>query len=190
MLQSWTFLLFAGLGLAVSIPRSDGPTAKTHDATYVGFTDTTYNVDIWAGIPYAKPPLGSLRLQPPEKYDAHGTITAQTFGNRCFEIGKGVSPSGTVGGNNEDCLVLNIFTPRKSAGEKRWPNPSPPWPVMFYAHGGGFNQGSGNDYAGQSLVNHSVELKSPVVIVTINYRLSFFGFSGTIYFSVVAKGGN
>ena len=183
-------MLFAGLGLAVSIPRSDGPTAKTHDATYVGFTDTTYNVDIWAGIPYAKPPLGSLRLQPPEKYDAHGTITAQTFGNRCFEIGKGVSPSGTVGGNNEDCLVLNIFTPRKSAGEKRWPNPSPPWPVMFYAHGGGFNQGSGNDYAGQSLVNHSVELKSPVVIVTINYRLSFFGFSGTIYFSVVAKGGN
>ena len=55
---------------------------------------------------------------------------------------------------------------------------------MFYAHGGGFNQGSGNDYAGQSLVNHSVELKSPVVVVTINYRLSFFGFSGTIRFQL------
>jgi carboxylesterase type B len=49
---------------------------------------------------------------------------------------------------------------------------------MFYAHGGGFNQGSGNDYMAQSMVNHSVELKSPVVVVTINYRLSFFGFSG------------
>ena len=76
--------------------------------------------------------------------------------------------------------MLNIYTPGKSEGGKRWLNPSPPWPVLFYAHGGGFNQGSGNDYKGQSMVNYSVELKSPVVIVTINYRLSFFGFSGEI----------
>lgn len=167
----------AGLGLTVSIPRNEGPTAKTHDATYVGFTDTTYNVDIWAGIPYAKPPLGSLRLQPPEKYPAKGTIAAQTYGNRCFEIGTGVAPGGPVGSNSEDCLVLNIYTPAKCEGGKRSLHPSPPWPVMFYAHGGGFNQGSGNDYMAQSMVNHSVELKSPVVVVTINYRLSFFGFS-------------
>jgi len=32
------------------------------------------------------------------------------------------------------------------------------------------------------MVNYSVELKSPVVVVTINYRLSFFGFSGEISF--------
>ena len=180
--KPWIFLLFASLGLGFSIPRdaATGPTAKTHDATYVGFTDTTYNVDIWAGIPYAKPPLGSLRLQPPEASPASGTITAQTSGNRCFEIGKGVAPGGPVGSNSEDCLVLNIYTPGKSEGGKRWLNPSPPWPVMFYAHGGGFNQGSGNDYKGQSMVNYSVELKSPVVVVTINYRLSFFGFSGKI----------
>ena len=177
-------MFVAGLSIAASIPRSDGPIAKTQDAAYLGFTDTTYNVDIWTGIPYAKPPLGSLRLQPPEAYDADGTIIAQTVGNRCFEVGVPISPPGFVGGNSEDCLVLNIYTPGKSAGGKRWLNPSPPWPVMFYAHGGGFNQGSGNDYAGQSLVNHSVELKSPVVVVTINYRLSFFGFSGTIRFQL------
>jgi carboxylesterase type B len=180
MLQAWNLLFVAGLSIAVSIPRNDGPIAKTSQATYVGFTDTTYNVDIWTGIPYAKPPLGSRRLQPPEAYDADGTIIAQTVGNRCFEVGVPISPPGFVGGNSEDCLVLNIYTPSKNAGGKRWLNPSPPWPVMFYAHGGGFNQGSGNDYAGQSLVNHSVELKSPVVVVTINYRLSFFGFSGMI----------
>jgi len=176
--RSWNFLLFAGLGLTVSIPRNEAPTAKTHDATYVGFTDTTYNVDIWAGIPYAKPPLGSLRLQPPEKCPAKGTIAAQTYGNRCFEIGTGVAPGGPVGSNSEDCLVLNIYTPGKTEGGKRSLHPSPPWPVMFYAHGGGFNQGSGNDYMAQSMVNHSVELNSPIVVVTINYRLSFFGFSG------------
>jgi len=180
--KPWIFLLFAGVGLTVSIPRSDGPTASTHDATYVGFTDTTYNVDIWAGVPYAKPPLDSLRLQPPQPYPASGTITAQNYGNRCFEIGNGIAPGTPVGSNSEDCLVLNIYTPGKSEGGKRWLNPSPPWPVLFYAHGGGFNQGSGNDYKGQSMVNYSVELRSPVVVVTINYRLSFFGFSGEISF--------
>ncbi len=186
--HSWLFLLFAGLGLTISIPRNEGPIAKTHEATYVGFTDTTYNVDIWAGVPYAKAPLGPLRLQPPEKYPACGTINSQAYGNRCFEIGDGVAPGGPVGSNSEDCLVLNIYIPGKSEGGKRWLKTNPPWPVMFYAHGGGFNQGSGNDYKAQSMVNYSVELKSPVVVVTINYRLSFFGFSGTISCLLPMKG--
>jgi carboxylesterase type B len=51
---------------------------------------------------------------------------------------------------------------------------------MFYIHGGGYNQGTGIIYAGQSLVNRSVELGSPVIVVTINYRLRFFGFSGNL----------
>jgi len=45
-----------------------------------------------------------------------------------------------------------------------------------------FNQGSWNDYKGQSLVNRSVELQSPVVVVMISYRLDFFGFLGEIRF--------
>jgi carboxylesterase type B len=177
---SWIFWSLVGLGLTASIPRSDSgaPTAKAGAATYVGFTDTTYNVDIWAGVRFAKPPLGSLRLQPAQLYEASGTILSQSYGNRCFEIGNGISPGIPVGNNSEDCLVLNIYAPSSEKGGKRWLNPSPPWPVMFYLYGGGFNQGSGNDYKGQSLVNHSVELESPVVVVTINYRMSFFGFSG------------
>jgi carboxylesterase type B len=173
--------VFAGLGLSASIPRSSGPSAKAGDATYIGFTDPTYDVDIWTGIRYAKPPLGPLRLQPAQPYDASGTIISQDYGNRCFEIGKGVSIGTAVGSNSEDCLVLNIYAPSQASGGKRWLEASPPWPVLFYLHGGGFNQGSGNDYKGQSLVNHSVELQSPVIIVTINYRLSFFGFSGKFF---------
>jgi hypothetical protein len=98
------------------------------------------------------------------KVPSKGTIAAQTYGNRCFEIGTGVAPGGPVGSNSEDCLVLNIYTPGKTEGGKRSLHPSPPWPVMFYAHGGGFNQGSGSDYMAQSMVNHSVELRSPIVV--------------------------
>jgi carboxylesterase type B len=174
----WIFSVFAGLGLTVSIPRTAGPSAKAGDATYVGFTDITYGVNIWAGIRYAKPPIGPLRLQHPQPYDTSGIILSQEYGNRCFEIGSDLSPGSPVGTNSEDCLVLNIYAPTQSSSGKRWDNEGPPWPVMFYLHGGGFNQGSGNDYKGQSLVNHSIELKSPVIIVTVNYRLSFFGFSG------------
>ena len=175
------FSAFAWLALSFSTPRNaqDAPTAKTNQATYIGFTDTKYSVDTWAGVPYAKPPLAALRLQHPQPYDAHGTIQSQTYGHRCFEIGKGISLGEPTGETSEDCLVLNIYAPSKVQRSKRWHHPIPPYPVLVYSHGGGFNQGSGNDYKGQSLVNYSVELKSPVIVVTVNYRLSFLGFSGS-----------
>ncbi|CZR64831.1 uncharacterized protein PAC_14730 [Phialocephala subalpina] len=134
---SWTFLVLAGFSFSLSLPRSDAPTAKVDDATYVGFTDSTYN--------------------PPQPYKEAGTIPSQEFGHRCFEIGAGISPGQTSGNNSEDCLVLNIYAPSQSSNGKRWLHPSPPYP---------------------SLVNYSVELKSPVIVVTINYKLRFFGFSG------------
>lgn len=159
--------VFAGLCLSLSIPpRDEGPTAHVGNAIYVGATYPTYGVDFWAGIRYAKPPIGPLRLQPPREYEAEGIVPSQAFGNRCFQIE-------TTGGNqSEDCLTLNIFTPPQSFKKKQLP-------VMFWIHGGGFNQGSGIDYGGESLVNRSIELHSPVIVVTINYRLSFFGFSGS-----------
>ncbi len=90
-----------------------------------------------------------------------------------------MAPGIPVGNNSEDCLVLNVYAPGENGKHKRGVEErGRGWPVLFYLFGGGFNQGSGNDYKGQSLVSYSVELGSPVVIVTINYRLSFFGFSG------------
>ena len=120
------FSLFAGLGLSALIPRYNAPTAKAGHVTYIGFTDATYGVDIWAGIRYAKPPLGPLRLQHPQPYEASGTIPSKEYGNRCFEIGKGVSPGSPTGNNSEDCLVLNIYTPSQASGGKRWLDARPP----------------------------------------------------------------
>ena len=55
----------------------------------------------------------------------------------------------------EDCLVLNIFTPSSAVGQL---------PVMVYVHGGGFVMGSGSEYGGDLLV------EKDVILVTLNYR--------------------
>jgi carboxylesterase type B len=78
---------------------------------------------------------------------------------------------------------LNIFKPSKTALKKIGDyqdddENSDSLPVMVWIHGGGFNSGSGQIYDARSLVSTSVALHTPTIVVTINYRLSFFGFSG------------
>lgn len=69
---------------------------------------------------------------------------------------------------SEDCLLLNVFTPRLGSN-----NTTAPWPVMVFIHGGNFFQGyaGGPLYDGQFMVN-----TSSVVFVAINYRLGANGF--------------
>ena len=67
---------------------------------------------------------------------------------------------------NEDCLVLNVFTPALANGRGR--------PVMVWLHGGGFSSGSGS---GPILDGTSLARTSDVVVVTINHRLNVFGFT-------------
>ncbi|XP_068622296.1 juvenile hormone esterase-like isoform X2 [Battus philenor] len=113
------------------------------------------------GIPYAKPPLGSLRFkapQPPEPWDevrdatSEGNVSAQIepFFQKQFK-------------GDENCLFLNVYTPTLD-GELL--------PVMVHIHGGGFQFGSGSSamYGGDYLV------EKDVVVVTINYRLGPLGF--------------
>lgn len=171
-LQAGILLLFCNSAFSSTIlPRNDPPTAKTRQASYVGVNVPAWNADSFLGIRYAQPPVGSLRLQAPEKYDAKGTITSQAVGSECFQI------SSSGGNQSEDCLFLNIATPAQ-ASSKHSGKHSGGLPVMLWIHGGGFNDGSANSYNQLALVNRSVELNSPVIVVTINYRLSFFGFSG------------
>ncbi|XP_038219848.1 esterase E4-like isoform X2 [Zerene cesonia] len=113
------------------------------------------------GIPYAKPPHGSLRFkapQPPEPWE--GVRDATTEGNVCAQIEQ-VFEKKYVG--DENCLFLNVYTPNLD-GEFL--------PVMLYIHGGGFLFGSGSSvfYGPDYLV------EKDVVIVTINYRCGALGF--------------
>lgn len=66
---------------------------------------------------------------------------------------------------NEDCTVLNIWTPGLRDGGKR--------PVMVWLHGGGYSVGSGSSevFDGTRLAQ-----KGDAVVVTLNHRLNLFGY--------------
>ena len=117
----------------------------------------------WEGIPYAAPPVGSLRWQPPQAPASWTTtLNATSFANECIQTSPdqgGVS----VPGSSEDCLYVNVWAPQSAfAGQNL--------PVMVHIHGGGFYAGNGN--ADNSLLATT----GNEVIVSMNYRLGIFGF--------------
>jgi len=88
----------------------------------------------FSGIPYAAPPTGARRWQPPGRAPVWtGVRDATKPGSRCPQLDGSTPgrPPKVVG--NENCLFLNVTTPAvRSTG---------PLPVMVWIHGGGFVQG-------------------------------------------------
>ncbi|KAK6379867.1 hypothetical protein LTS17_005941 [Exophiala oligosperma] len=70
---------------------------------------------------------------------------------------------------HDDCLVMNITTP---------PLSSELYPVMVYVHGGAFIYGGANRsvFDGVNLVNYSIDRKTPVLSLALNYRVGIWGF--------------
>jgi para-nitrobenzyl esterase len=115
----------------------------------------------YLGIPYAQPPTNELRFMPPQPAAGWSAPRDATmYGASCLQAG---SALGSVGTTNEDCLFVNVFTPKAA--------PTQPLPVMVFIYGGAFTSGSSSLYDGQSLSE-----KGPVVLVTLNYRLGALGF--------------
>ncbi|XP_039755238.1 venom carboxylesterase-6-like [Pararge aegeria] len=124
----------------------------TEEATYSGFK----------GIPYAAPPLGDLRFQPPQPAPRwKGIRNATQHGNICTQID---NLNQEILFSSEDCLYLNVYTPNVK--------PESPMAVMVYIHGGGFQTGSGND----DKFGPDLLIPQNVVLVTMNYRLDAIGF--------------
>jgi para-nitrobenzyl esterase len=113
----------------------------------------------YLGIPYAAPPVGSLRWRPPQP-PAHwrGIRLATRFAPHCPQ------PASVFGraSMSENCLYLNVFRPARPEGSDL--------PVMVWIHGGGFVGGESDDYNPSGLVADGV------IVVTINYRLGALGF--------------
>ena len=118
------------------------------------------------GIPYAK----CERFQPPQPYHWDGILPCTAYGSksigttfcRNIPVGQEIQMFGS-----EDCLNLNIWTPKNVAHDAKLP-------VVFYIHGGGYQIGS------NSSVPESGELflkiEPDMVFVSVNYRLGIQGF--------------
>ncbi|XP_044261974.1 venom carboxylesterase-6-like [Tribolium madens] len=117
------------------------------------------------GIPYAKPPIGSLRFEPPEPIDPwEGVWNASTI----FECAQTTLMNPEVPQGDEDCLYLNVYVPRDH------PDPSETLAVVVHIHGGLFMYGSGHSYA-----HPEYFMDENVIFVTLNYRVGVFGFLST-----------
>ncbi|GHE84134.1 carboxylic ester hydrolase [Amycolatopsis deserti] len=135
-------------------PAAHSLVVRTDAGTVEG--KTTGAVDSFLGIPFAAPPVGELRWQPPQPAPAWpGVRPATSYGPACPQASRA-----TV---NEDCLYLNVYRPARPAGERL--------PVLLWIHGGGFSSGSGDQFDGSLLAE-----TNNIVVVTINYRLGVFGF--------------
>ncbi|HEX4863811.1 MAG TPA: carboxylesterase family protein, partial [Acidimicrobiales bacterium] len=131
---------------------------------------TGKEVDRFLGIPYAEPPTGALRFRAPVPAAAwEGVRPATGFGPSAPQPKggpvSGLIPGMEVGPTNEDCLTLNVWTPRGRS--------EAPQAVMVWLHGGAFMIGGTcpETYDPALLVT-----EQQVVVVSANYRLGALGF--------------
>lgn len=128
------------------------------------------DVRFFGNIPYAEPPIGSLRFRPPVSVKPRNeTINGTWFGPSCIQYNNGaktvyseylkgflLSPGQTT---SEDCLTLNVWAPKGSKeGDKL--------PVMIWIHGGGFTSGGS---ASQYKYGDRIVRDQNVIVVAMKY---------------------
>jgi para-nitrobenzyl esterase len=148
------FIVFAAQAATADVKIAQG---SLHGAAIDG-------IDSYKDIPYAAPPVGDLRWHAPQPGPSWtGARDATDFGPVCPQ-NRRPSIFNPKLPQSEDCLTLNVWTPKADANAKL--------PVMVWIHGGGFIEGSSALplYDGTDLAKHGV------VIVSLNYRLGALGF--------------
>ncbi len=138
---------------------------RTASGAVRGKTSADGKVRIFEGIPYAAPPVGSLRWRPPQPVRPwKGVRDATKLGARCMQGNIFGDMNFRDDGPSEDCLYLNVWTPANSAHANL--------PVMVWIYGGGFAAGSSSE----PRQDGTMLAKKGVVVVSMNYRLGVFGF--------------
>jgi para-nitrobenzyl esterase len=150
------------------------PQASTHTGVLRGRVEN--GVAVFRGIPYAAPPVGELRFEPPRAAaswqgvrDAleDGPIPPQGRSRLAHVMGDFERPQ------SEDCLTLTLWTPAPDKGAR---------PVLVWLHGGAYSSGAGSVpwYSGERFAANG-----DVVVVSVNYRLGALGF---LYLPGVSEG--
>jgi len=151
---------------------ASGDTVVTRLGSVRGAPGKVEGVTVFKGIPFAAPPVGELRWAMPQPAASwNGVRDATQWGDSCvqnpaperFPVNSATDMPDSPG-ISEDCLYLNVWTPAKSAGEKR--------PVMVWLYGGAYNEGGGSAPFSQG---DQLAAKG-VVMVTFNYRVGSLGF--------------
>ena len=138
-------------------------------------------VEVYAGIPYAKAPVGELRWKEPQDVENwEGVKDCSYFAPRCMQVDNNAVVDSLVEiygqkmyvpdfqmqprqNMSEDCLYLNIWKPNTNKTNL---------PILMYIHGGSLTGGSG---AGDDIRGEEMARKD-VIMITIQYRLGVFGY--------------
>lgn len=148
-------------GLAASAPafaagRFERTSARTRSGRILGLRNG--ELLVFRGIPYGAD-TAPRRFQPAlQEAPWRGVRDALAYAASAPQ-------NGEEGPGSEDCLFLNVWTPGLRDGARR--------PILFYIHGGGYNNGSGSSplYDGGNLCR-----RGDVVVITVNHRLNAFGY--------------
>ena len=136
---------------------------KCVNGTFIG--KKTENIIAYKGIPFVgRQPVGDLRWKAPvDVVPDDGVYEAYNYAKAPVQA---PGDSAIENGMSEECLYLNIWKAEETAAGKK--------PVMVWIYGGGFEVGGTTDpqYDGHNFVKENPD----VILVTIAYRVSFFGF--------------
>ncbi|HEX3701472.1 MAG TPA: carboxylesterase family protein [Phenylobacterium sp.] len=139
---------------SVAFAQAAGPVVKVKQGELAGASAD--GASSFLGIPYAAPPVGPLRWEPPAAGPTWSGVRDAT------------KPGASCEKDVEDCLFLNVTKP---AGAK----PGAKLPVMVWIHGGGFVIGTSMGSFGAT--HDGTEFaKKGVITVSLNYRLGHAGF--------------
>lgn len=144
-----------------SLAQTSAPIVSTSHGAVSGVM--SQGVRQYLAIPFAAPPVGELRWQPPQPPAPwSGIRDGSVPSKRCAQVKTSFGAESLT----EDCLYLNVHVP-SDIGSRRLP-------VMVWIHGGAFISGAAPDYDMRTLAT-----KAQAVVVSINYRLGPFGFFRT-----------
>ncbi|KAL3491517.1 Carboxylesterase [Aspergillus germanicus] len=156
-----TLSALAGATLASSSPLGVTDAGTINGGKCSGGQDAVF----YKGIPFAEPPVGELRFEPPKAYSGQypaGGLNATSSAPACIQFGSSTVPPGE---KSEDCLYLDIWTPSTAT-------PDSNLPVKVWIFGGSDTEGGTSYplYDGCNLAEHGA------VVVALNYRLGPLGF--------------
>lgn len=160
-----SLLTLTALAAALPATAREGPVVAARSGSVRGVAQG--DVSVFRGIPYAVPPIGTMRWRPPAAMTRWDGVRAATaFGPACVQP-QASTPTSVYSPAqpmpvSEDCLTLNVWMPKNAKNA----------PVFVWIHGGALSAGSSREpmYDGAKLAARGV------IVVSINYRLGVFGY--------------